>query len=734
MKYRPEIEGLRAVAVLLVVLSHLGVTGFSGGFVGVDVFFVISGYLITGLISSEYAKRADANGDRGWFSLRSFYFRRVKRIVPMSFTILVATTFASYILFNAIRAKTVLVDSIWAALFSANIHFINISTNYFQQGYSTSPLQHYWSLAVEEQFYLVVPALFVFAVKLKDMKFFVVQLGWERRIKLLYSLIVIASLSWSVIETYSNPSSAYFSSLTRAWELGAGALLAISTLRGAPRIPPRLNSLESIFGLGLIGFSTLIYTSTTNFPGFVAIAPVLGASMIIHAGISGTNFVSKILSSKPFTGIGKISYSLYLWHWPLIVILNATHPRILKSVIGQITLIFVAITLSVLSYKLIEQPFRRIPIPSRWSREKLNNSISVWYSRMANIRKYRAAAVSLLLVISLLSGISIFYTNHVGKKSPTTKVTQPSITPSTSPNPTLTRIPSLSYDATLQKWDQLIFNSLLIFNARNLKPTFAKTQSYDTWRNPDCNHVSSIFGVAEIKNLAICRAGFGSKTALFIGNSHGRMLQKAVTDPFVKAGWTIYSFFMPWCMTLDVNGIDKTFSKIYDCNLYHQDIQLLLAKMHPDVVIESDRLFPKATFIAAGKTYAANSNEPLFWKIYLDSLKTIRAQTKQLIVIGITPELPKPIIDCADAQLNLEVTCQASGANISGEVSSQSQAANLAQALFIDTRDWLCYKKIFCPAVIGQTLVYKDADHTSFPMEPKLALLFSAYLKQNNIF
>ena len=139
MKYRPDIEGLRAVAVLLVVLSHLGISGFRGGYVGVDIFFVISGYLITGLICSEYAKNAADNNGLGTFSLRAFYFRRVKRIVPMSLFVLLATTAASELLFNSVRAGRILNDSIWAVFFSANIHFINLATDYFQQGFATSP-------------------------------------------------------------------------------------------------------------------------------------------------------------------------------------------------------------------------------------------------------------------------------------------------------------------------------------------------------------------------------------------------------------------------------------------------------------------------------------------------------------------------------------------------------------------------------------------------------------------
>ena len=207
MKFRPDIEGLRAIAVTLVILSHLEITGFKGGFVGVDIFFVISGYLITGLITSEFAKKESAQPGTGWVSLRTFYFRRVKRIVPASFLVLTATTIASFLLLNSIRAKAVLNDSIWAALFGANIHFIRIATDYFQQGAATSPVQHYWSLAVEEQFYLIVPALFILAINLTRFKFLPSTIGWKFRIRTMFSLIVLSSFIWSIFATSSSPAS-----------------------------------------------------------------------------------------------------------------------------------------------------------------------------------------------------------------------------------------------------------------------------------------------------------------------------------------------------------------------------------------------------------------------------------------------------------------------------------------------------------------------------------------------
>ena len=726
MRFRPDIEGLRAIAVTLVLLAHLEVTGFKGGFVGVDIFFVISGFLITGLITAEFAKKESANPDGGWVSLRAFYFRRVKRIIPVSFFVLTVTTIASFILLNSIRAKAVLNDSTWAALFGANIHFIRIATDYFQQGAATSPVQHYWSLAVEEQFYLVIPALFIVAVNIIRIQIIPSRINWKFRIRLLFSLIVILSFIWSVLATTSSPASAYFSSLTRAWELGVGALLAVGTFDRPNRIRSKNLTLFALLGIGLFGFSTLYFSASTQFPGYAALAPVVGAALLIFAGSGSENIVSKVLGSKVLTGIGRISYSLYLWHWPMIVLLNATHPHVLKTAAGKSSLILLALIFSYLSFKFVEQPIRQIAIPRRWREERA--TLRGFLSSL-NSKGFKIGLSALLTVTLFALGFSLA-TSRSSQKT-TTPTTTPTVSASASPSGSpATADP---YTKLLTKWSQKILDSTFTATVKGIVPSFDVTQSYDTWRNPDCTHQASIFGVSEIKNLAICRQGTGTKIALFIGNSHARMWQRAVTQPFVKEGWTIYSFFMPWCMIPNLNGIDHKFDKVYDCNLYHADLKTLLTKMKPSVVVVSERLFPTMSFSAAGKVYPENTSETTFWSLYQEELTTIKKSVPAVIVLGVTPELPKPISECVDAQSNLDLMCQANGAKISGTVAAQSTAVKSAGALFIDSRDWLCYKGVACPAIIDNTMVYKDLDHTSYPIESKLSLLFGAYLKQNAI-
>src|ERR1051325_1428873 len=212
MSHRDDIQGLRAVAVLLVVLAHAGVPYLQGGFVGVDVFFVLSGYLITGLLL------------RGRLSLADFYVRRARRILPAAVLTLVVTDLVAQHLLNFVRAREAVSDSIWAALFGANVHFAQVGSDYFSRGQPPSPFLHFWTLSVEEQFYLVWPGILVLALLLG-----------RRHLLAVVAVLGAASLAWSVHDTTASPATAYFSTFARAWELALGAALAI----WAPRVAPR---------------------------------------------------------------------------------------------------------------------------------------------------------------------------------------------------------------------------------------------------------------------------------------------------------------------------------------------------------------------------------------------------------------------------------------------------------------------------------------------------------------
>nr|WP_257720773.1 acyltransferase [Mycobacterium sp. JS623] len=343
--FRPDIEGMRAVAVGLVLLFHAYQRPFTGGFVGVDVFFVISGFLITSLLVREHTKTARV-------SIAQFYGRRVRRILPASTVAVVATLGATFYFLGFITGNSVATDAKWTAIFAANIHFGVIGTDYLGSQMPPSPLQHMWSLGVEEQFYLIWPALFL-VVSL-------IVRGRYHRTGLAAALaaIAVASFAWSVIQTKSNATWAYFSPFTRAWELALGALIAVSIPAFQHINRDWVYQTAALLGIISIATSALVLTPATPYPGSAVALPVVSSGLIIAAGCGNpATLVGRTLATRPMQWIGARSYSLYIWHWPVLIIAEqyAGHTLSFWQSTGLVAL---ALILSALSYRLVENPIR----------------------------------------------------------------------------------------------------------------------------------------------------------------------------------------------------------------------------------------------------------------------------------------------------------------------------------------------------------------------------------------
>lgn len=351
-RFRPDIEGMRAVAVGLVVLYHGFHAPFTGGFVGVDVFFVISGFLITNLLLHEKARNER-------ISISRFYARRVRRILPAATLVVLVTVLAAYHWLGFIAGNQIADDAKWTAVFTANIHFGLLGTDYLGSQLPPSPLQHMWSLGVEEQFYLVWPGLFLGLVLLVR--------GARHRGVLAVALlgIVAASLAWSVIQTRSNATWAYFSPLTRAWELALGALVAILAAVAVRVRPSWLIELLGLCGIAGIMVSALVLNSSTYYPGWSVALPVISTALLIAVGcVNQRTLVGRALAVRPMQWIGARSYSLYLWHWPFLIIAAEylTHDL---SAIQNTGLLLLALAATAITYRLIENPVRHARVLAR---------------------------------------------------------------------------------------------------------------------------------------------------------------------------------------------------------------------------------------------------------------------------------------------------------------------------------------------------------------------------------
>jgi peptidoglycan/LPS O-acetylase OafA/YrhL len=339
-KNRLDIQGLRALAVILVIANHL-IGWPAGGFIGVDVFFVISGFVITSSLVREHGKT-------GSISLVSFYKRRVRRILPAALTVTVVTVVVGFLLFGKARFEALLWDALSATFFSANWRFIATGTDYLHAGEEVSPMQHYWSLSIEEQFYFVWPLILVLAV----------YFGARRPLRnatVAISVIGAVSLGFAVWETAVSPTSAYFSTFSRAWELAAGALLALGAHK-LVGLPDKARTVLAWGGLLTIVAGSALMTTNSAFPGPGALVPVLGTAAVIASGVGGRQPKLWLLTNPVAGYLGNISYSLYLWHFPVLVFttvfLEGT-PRRLIVVALLITLV-----LSMASYRWIEGPTR----------------------------------------------------------------------------------------------------------------------------------------------------------------------------------------------------------------------------------------------------------------------------------------------------------------------------------------------------------------------------------------
>ncbi len=374
-KHREDIDGLRALAVIPVILFHASFELFSGGYVGVDIFFVISGYLITNILIN--------NLNENKFSITNFYERRIRRIFPALLLVLVVCVLFSFFLMLPAEFKR-FKHSLISSLFFYTNYFFMFDVGYFADAAETKPLLHIWSLAVEEQFYVVFPIYLYLAYKYV-----------KKYLGVLTFILLVISFVYSFLLVNSAPSDAFYSTPSRAWELLTGSMLAIYPSRRIFRNKYLANSC-SFTGLILIVYAILFFDSATQFPGASALYPVMGSALILLSANSEGNFVGILLSSNIFRFFGLISYSLYLWHWPVL-----TYARIysLGSDPHELMpyLIVIMVLLAFLSWKFIETPFRKAMLINSKSALRLNRF-----------------SVSILVFFIVLSGIAF---SNINKKS-----------------------------------------------------------------------------------------------------------------------------------------------------------------------------------------------------------------------------------------------------------------------------------------------------------------------------
>ncbi len=356
---RMDIQGIRALAIMLVVVAHSGVPGLEGGFIGIDVFFVLSGFLITGLLFREIEKR-------GKISLRSFYARRARRLLPAAAIVLILTSIASLLIFSLDEQIEVGRQVFGAAFYFVNWIFAFEQVDYFSQYDSfISPIQHFWSLSVEEQFYFIWPLMMTTAAGVAF------RSHRPTRPTILMALVPIAvlSLAYSIYLTPNSPEMAYFSTGTRLWELAFGAILAMILPRSL-KMSPVLSTALIAGGLASIIYAATLFGDGSPFPGYQALLPVLGTMAILVGGTAQVRtWAAQLFCLRPFQFIGDVSYSWYLWHWPAIIFPLYLWPDMAWTTVLAICI--ASLLPAYVAHTLVENPIRRSQMLREWPKRAL---------------------------------------------------------------------------------------------------------------------------------------------------------------------------------------------------------------------------------------------------------------------------------------------------------------------------------------------------------------------------
>ena len=350
ISFRPDIQGLRALAVGLVVLAHAGAPGFSGGFIGVDVFFVLSGYLITGLLVGERLAT-------GRIRYLEFLARRLRRLLPAMLTMLLLILLVASVLLTAFEMRMQARSFPFAAAWISNFFFAFAERDYFQALQDDDLFLHTWSLGVEEQFYLLWPWLVLVLVGLRTADHSESARG--RNMVIAMGMIGAVSLVICVMMTQMTSTLAFYMMPARIWQFALGAIVFAGlhlAIDGEARRLGRWALLAGLAGLVLVLASAMLLSDDISYPGWYALAPSLGATLLIAAGtLAPSNRVSTLLERRPLVWIGDRSYSIYLWHWPVLVLGNAL--GLTRSTAGVVAAVFVSVVLAALSYRLVEYPF-----------------------------------------------------------------------------------------------------------------------------------------------------------------------------------------------------------------------------------------------------------------------------------------------------------------------------------------------------------------------------------------
>jgi peptidoglycan/LPS O-acetylase OafA/YrhL len=700
------------VAVVAVVAYHAGVGFLAGGYVGVDVFYVISGYLITGLLWREVEQG-------GGISLAAFYARRARRLLPAAALVLVATMAWAASVLPPLAVRTVWVDGLWCALYAGNFRFAATQTNYLASS-SPSPFLHYWSLGVEEQFYLLWPLLLIGVAVL-----------FARRppraaAAAALGILAAASLAASVILTRADQPVAFFLLPARAWELATGGLVALAT-PALRRLPATVGVAAGWSGLAAIVAACVTFSSSTPFPGTAALLPVLGAAGVVAGGLAApAGGPALLLGRAGPRAVGRISYSWYLWHWPVLVLVPAT--------VGHALAEWEMVGLAAGSGALAALTFRFVETPARdwkgWSTRPARSLVGGLACSGAAVLACAGAGLSIPALQG--TGLAPVASIHPAPPSSPPAGTSPATAAGSAPTTTAPASPAaaaLSALAAGQAQVEAAVTASAGVRAvpANLTPPLASAASSEA--APMVDGCLQSYTAAAVDSGCLFGDTTSTRTALLFGDSHAAMWFPAL-DAWADAnGWRLYVWTKAACPPVDITLFSPVLDRTWtECQEWYADALAAAATLKPGLAV----LGIAPNYDSA---YHVTQNGPA-WLSGLDhTVSSLRADGASVMVLGSVPSPPVDVPVCLSGQLEDVPACTFSpvGQRVSGgglvgidQAGDRAEAATVAQAggFYLDVDPWFCTSTV-CDVIVDNLLVYRDNSHITVPYAQYLSPLVS---------
>ncbi|GAY14833.1 acyltransferase family protein [Mycobacterium sp. shizuoka-1] len=695
--FRADIEGLRAVAVLAVVLFHAAVPGLGGGYVGVDVFFVISGFLITGLLWREVSST-------GGVRLRSFYGARARRLLPASAAVGVITMLASAILLPPLQARPAITDGIASALYVSNYQFVMRGVDYFANHVTASPFLHYWSLGVEEQFYLVwapmlLGTLWLTRLARKARRRPATQVDISQRPFIVaLALVAVVSFALSFLATYIVPAAAFYSLPTRAWQLAVGGLVALTAV-GWQRLSPRIAAVVGWSGLALILLACTWLSPTTLYPGTAALLPTLGAALVIGAGCATpTHGGGRLLALPPLRAIGRISYSWYLWHWPVLVLA----PFLLGHSLGlaeRISAAALSAGLAWLTLRYLENPLRFAP--------KIRTS--AW-------RSLGLGATATIVAVCV--GVTLL------RVMPAPVGHGPSVTPLHFTAATVPPgSPAGAYDTAVRRTFAEVQAAVLASAELKAVPANLTPALGETFAEKKALSFNGCLRGPFESGQPECVMGDPTSptTVALVGDSHAAMWTPALQQIATERQWRLEMLAKGACPLLDLpitNPLSRLAERFEHCSEWRNLIVSRLEAERPQLIVLSLwRGYGTAESLSGYRAYDA-----AWIDRFTRLVQRLRATGARVLVLGPIPDPQFQVPVCLSGYLDDVPACtptRSTAVNESG-IAAEAAATNAGGGQYADTTDLFCTTER-CPVIVGNTLVYVDENHMTLEYSRLLA-------------